>query len=85
MAGRIDDFDTDPRSFPLRAQLQQLVHATSAALSLSTREITDCPLDERNEDGMQRQVVGEIVEAGCEQNDPPLSDGLLEQQRRAVL
>ena len=33
---------------------------------------------------MQREIVGEIVEAGSEQQDAALADLLFEQQRRLV-
>ncbi len=67
-----------------RAQLHKRIHEPRSAQLLAAGKIARRAIDKRDKDRMQRQVVGEVVEARGEQQHAAFAVLLVEQQRRAI-
>ena len=66
------------------AQFEERIHHARAGARLRAGKIARGLLDEGNKDRMQRKIVGQIVEAGGEQQDAAFADFFFEQQRRLI-
>ena len=74
-----------PPGLLLRApQFEERVDHARAAAPLGAGQIARRLLDEGHKHRMQREIVGEVVQAGRKQQHVALADFLVEQQRRSV-
>ncbi len=66
------------------AKIKISIHRMGPALAFAARKVARGLLDERNESGIQREIIGEVVEPRGEQHHATLADTLLKQKRRLV-
>ena len=82
-AAGIDHFDAYGLLFR-RSQFEERIHQTRAAAAFRAGKIPGGLLDERDKYRVKREIVGEIVEARCEQQNAAFAHFFVEKQRRAI-